>query len=86
MQIKESRIGKVPITVPSNVTLTMDGKNLKVKGPLGELAITYPPEVIVEKQESGQLRVRKAVETKRANEMHGLFRYKTHYSMWKSAE
>lgn len=74
MQIKESRIGKVPITVPSNVTLTMEGKDLKVKGPLGELAITYPPEVIVEKQESGQLRVRKAVETKRANEMHGLFR------------
>lgn len=74
VQIKESRIGKVPITVPSNVTLTMEGKDLKVKGPLGELAITYPPEVIVEKQESGQLRVRKAMETKRANEMHGLFR------------
>lgn len=74
VECKESRIGKAPITVPSNVSLTMEGQNLKVKGPLGELAITYPREVIVEKQESGELRVRKAVETRRANQMHGLFR------------
>jgi len=86
VECKESRVGKVPITVPSNVTLTMEGQNLKVKGPLGELAITYPREVVIEKLESGQLKVRKAVETKRANQMHGLFRYSTHYSKWKSAE
>ncbi|KMT01959.1 hypothetical protein BVRB_9g209070 [Beta vulgaris subsp. vulgaris] len=74
VECKESRIGKQPIAVPANVAIAMEGQDLKVKGPLGELAITYPREVIVEKQESGFLRVRKAVETRRANQMHGLFR------------
>ncbi|XP_009785468.1 large ribosomal subunit protein uL6c [Nicotiana tabacum] len=74
VECKESRIGKQPITVPSNVTLTMEGQDLKVKGPLGEMAITYPREVKLEREEEGILRVRKAVETRRANQMHGLFR------------
>ncbi|OWM79828.1 hypothetical protein CDL15_Pgr023240 [Punica granatum] len=74
IQCKESRIGKQPIEVPKNVTLTMEGQSLKVKGPLGELSQVYPREVIVEKEESGFLRVKKAVETRRANQMHGLFR------------
>ncbi|PKI57976.1 hypothetical protein CRG98_021627 [Punica granatum] len=52
----------------------MEGQSLKVKGPLGELSQVYPREVIVEKEESGFLRVKKAVETRRANQMHGLFR------------
>ncbi|RID74161.1 hypothetical protein BRARA_B01273 [Brassica rapa] len=58
---KESRIGKQPIAVPSN-------------GPLGELALTYPPEVELIEEDSGFLRVTKTVETRRAKEMHGLFR------------
>ncbi|KAH9617182.1 hypothetical protein KSS87_012397 [Heliosperma pusillum] len=74
VECKESRIGKQPIVVPSNVAITMDGQDLNVKGPLGQLSITYPREVIVEREESGSLRVRKAVETRRANQMHGLFR------------
>ncbi|EYU44192.1 hypothetical protein ABFS82_08G030600 [Erythranthe guttata] len=74
VECKESRIGKQPIPVPSNVTLVMDGQDLKVKGPLGELAITYPREILLDKDDSGILRVRKAVETRRANQMHGLFR------------
>lgn len=75
VECKESRIGKQPIPVPSNVAITMDGQDLKVKGPLGELALTYPREVILERDDSGALRVKKAVETRRANQMHGLFRY-----------
>lgn len=74
VECKESRIGKQPIEVPSNVTLTMHGQDLRVKGPLGELAITYPREIMLDKEESGALRVRKAMETRRANQMHGLFR------------
>ncbi|WVZ14235.1 hypothetical protein V8G54_011801, partial [Vigna mungo] len=71
---KESRIGKQRITVPSNVTVNLEGQDIQVKGPLGELALTYPREVLVEREETGTLRVRKAVETRRANQMHGLFR------------
>lgn len=75
MECKESRIGKQPIEVPSNVSITMGGQDLKVKGPLGELALTYPREVLLQRDDSGLLRVRKATETRRANQMHGLFRY-----------
>ncbi|XP_010557010.1 PREDICTED: 50S ribosomal protein L6, chloroplastic-like [Tarenaya hassleriana] len=74
VECKESRIGKQPIAVPSNVTITLAGQDLKVKGPLGELSLTYPREVEVKKEDSGFLRVRKTIETRRANQMHGLFR------------
>ncbi|RWR93417.1 Ribosomal protein L6 [Cinnamomum micranthum f. kanehirae] len=74
VECKESRIGKRPIEVPSNVTITMEGQDLRVKGPLGELSRTYPREVKIEKEASGILRVYKAMETRRANQMHGLFR------------
>ncbi|KAK9987308.1 hypothetical protein SO802_032259 [Lithocarpus litseifolius] len=71
---KESRIGKQPIQVPSNVTITLEGQFLRVKGPLGELSQSYPREVNVEREEPGTLKVKKAMETRRANQMHGLFR------------
>jgi len=74
-ECKESRIGKQPIPVPSNVTIKVEGQYLQAKGPLGELSLTYPREVKVERQEEGVLKVSKAVETRRANQMHGLFRY-----------
>lgn len=74
IECKESRIGKQPVEVPKNVTITLDGQDLKVKGPLGELSLNYPREVKVEREESGILRVKKAIETRRANQMHGLFR------------
>ena len=74
MECKESRIGKKPIEVPSNVTLTLEEQFVKAKGPLGELSLRYPGEVKVVKEESGKLRLFKTAETKRANQMHGLFR------------
>ncbi|KAK8522736.1 hypothetical protein V6N13_115695 [Hibiscus sabdariffa] len=74
VECKESRIGKQPIPIPANVTITMEGQDLKVKGPLGEMSLTYPREVKVDREESGALRVRKSEETRRANQMHGLFR------------
>lgn len=60
--------------MPSNVTITLEGQDLKVKGPLGELSRTYPREVKVVRDESGHLKASKAVETRMANQMHGLFR------------
>ncbi|KAK2421092.1 60S ribosomal protein L6 [Trifolium repens] len=74
IECKESRIGKQPIPIPSNVTIKLEGQDIQVKGPLGELSLTYPREVKVERQDEGILRVSKAVETRRANQMHGLFR------------
>ena len=42
-----SRIGKNPITVPSGIEVTINGKEVVVKGPKGELKLTHRPEIKV---------------------------------------
>jgi large subunit ribosomal protein L6 len=48
-----SRIGKKPVTVPSNVTATVSGQTVKMKGPKGELAFTVPDALKVERTADG---------------------------------
>lgn len=45
-----SRIGKNPIAIPAGVDVTVDGQDVKVKGPKGELSLTVtsPIQVAVE--------------------------------------
>jgi large subunit ribosomal protein L6 len=74
IECKESWIGKQPVQVPFNVTITLEGQNLKVKGLLGGLSRNYPQEVKIERDENGILQVKKAVDTRIANQMRGLFR------------
>ncbi|KAL3699800.1 hypothetical protein R1sor_017822 [Riccia sorocarpa] len=74
IECKESRIGKAPIEVPSGVTIQLEGQSLLVKGPLGELARSYPREVQLTRDESGKILVSRALDTRRARQMHGLFR------------
>ena len=45
-----SRIGKRPITIPSKVTVDINGSHVAVKGPKGELARVLPDAVTVEKE------------------------------------
>ncbi|XP_002977678.2 50S ribosomal protein L6, chloroplastic [Selaginella moellendorffii] len=71
---KESRIGKRPVEVPKSVNVVLQGPNLSVKGPLGELTRYYPREVSLTRDESGRIVVTRALETRRARQMHGLFR------------
>lgn len=52
-----SRIGKLPITIPSGVNVTIDGRQAKVTGPKGELAIRLPNQVTAVEKE-GTLRVK----------------------------
>ena len=70
---KESRIGKMPVTLPKGVTIKLEGQSLKVKGPLGELSQNYPGEISLT-AEGEVITVARAMETRRAREMHGLFR------------
>lgn len=44
-----SRIGKLPITVPAGVTVTVDGATVKVKGPKGELSHRLPAGITMER-------------------------------------
>ena len=43
-----SRIGKLPVTIPTGVTVTVDGNTVKVKGPRGELTHRVPEGISVE--------------------------------------
>ncbi|CAN1310840.1 50S ribosomal protein L6, chloroplastic, partial [Linum perenne] len=74
VECKESRIGKQPIPVPGNVTIKLEEQYFEVKGPLGQLSRSYPPEVKLVMDENGVIRVIKAMETRRANQFHGLYR------------
>jgi large subunit ribosomal protein L6 len=68
-----SRIGKKPIPVPGNVTITVNGANVKVKGPKGELDRKIRPEMDLE-QEDGQLLVKRPSDSKEHRALHGLTR------------
>ncbi|TVR69637.1 MAG: 50S ribosomal protein L6 [Spirochaetaceae bacterium] len=68
-----SRIGRLPITVPKGVTVSLEGATVKVKGPKGELEQDVRPEVIVEIDGDTVLINRKS-ESKKAKGFHGLYR------------
>ena len=68
-----SRIGKRPISIPQKVTVTIEGQQVAVKGPKGELSRTLPNEVVVE-QEGETLLVKRRDESRAARQRHGLSR------------
>jgi len=47
-----SKVGKKPIVVPANVSVTVGDNKITVKGPKGELAFVFNPEIIVEFKEN----------------------------------
>jgi large subunit ribosomal protein L6 len=50
-----SRIAKAPIELPSGVELKVEGDSIKVKGPMGNLALRLHPNVSVEKEDNNFL-------------------------------
>jgi large subunit ribosomal protein L6 len=68
-----SRIGRLPITVPSTVDVTIDGRQLTVKGPKGTLSRQLHPDMTVS-QEDGTLVVTRPTEQKTHKQLHGLTR------------
>jgi large subunit ribosomal protein L6 len=68
-----SRVGKKPVTVPSGVTATVDGRTVKVKGTKGELSFLVPEEVTVA-MENGAVQVNPRDESKTARAQWGTSR------------
>ena len=68
-----SRIGRLPITVPATVDVTIDGRQLTVKGPKGTLSRQLHPDMTVSKEE-GTLVVTRPTEQKTHQQLHGLTR------------
>ena len=68
-----SRIGKLPVPVPTNVTVTLAPGHVKVEGPKGQLERTLPAEITV-KQHDGELVFERPSEDFRHRALHGLVR------------
>jgi large subunit ribosomal protein L6 len=69
-----SRIGKLPITVPSGVDVNIAGQDVSVKGPKGTLSLTIAEPIIIEKVEDGTLEVKRPNDERRSRSLHGLSR------------
>ena len=50
-----SRIGRLPVTIPSGVDVAIDGSSLTVKGPKGELALDVVEPITVAQGEDGSI-------------------------------
>ena len=68
-----SRIGRLPITIPSGVDVTIDGRRLTVKGPKGTLSRDLHPDMNVSR-EDGSIVVTRPTEQKVHKQLHGLTR------------
>lgn len=68
-----SRIGKLPIAVPGGVTVTIDGQQVSVKGPKGELSLVVAEPIRIA-QEDGQLLVTRPDDERASRSLHGLTR------------
>ncbi len=68
-----SRIGKLPIKIPTTVDVTNDNSTLKVKGKFGTLERIIPEAIGIE-QTDGNLIVSLKNETRATKALHGLYR------------
>ena len=69
-----SRIGKLPIAVPSGVDVAIDQALVTVKGPKGTLSHEVAAPIVVAKGEDGVLEVRRPDDERNSRSLHGLTR------------
>lgn len=68
-----SRIGRMPVPIPTGVTVTQEDGQVRVAGPKGRLSQAVPGNVVV-RQEEGTLLVERASDSRTDRAMHGLMR------------
>lgn len=68
-----SRIGKMPISIPSGVEVKIEGQEVTVKGPKGTLSHTVPAPITVV-MEDNNLIVARPDEERNSRSLHGLTR------------
>jgi len=68
-----SRIGKLPIAVPKNITVIIENDTIFIKGPTGELSQKIPKEVNISFNEN-IITLKPFDETRIANQKYGLLR------------
>jgi len=68
-----SRIGRMPIDIPAGVTITVEGQDVTVKGPKGELSLTVASPIEA-KVEENQVIVTRPDDERASRSLHGLTR------------
>lgn len=68
-----SKIGQLPIQIPSGVTVSIDQHEVNVKGSHGQLNIQTPAELTVDQKEN-TITINRSTERKQVKAMHGLYR------------
>jgi large subunit ribosomal protein L6 len=68
-----SRVGKKPIVIPNGVTINIKDSTLSVKGPKGELAMPFHPNMSVS-VENNEVLVKRPDDIKQNKSLHGLTR------------
>ncbi|MEN9923807.1 MAG: hypothetical protein RIS09_1321 [Actinomycetota bacterium] len=69
-----SRIGRMIITVPSGVDVTINGSEVSVKGPKGQLSLVLHEAVNLAKNDDGTLSVTRVNDERLSKSVHGLSR------------
>ena len=69
-----SRIGKLPIAVPSGVDVAIDESLVTVKGPKGTLSHTVAAPITIERSDDGTLLVSRPYDERESRSLHGLTR------------
>ena len=69
-----SRIGRLPIAVPSGVDVAIDASVVMVKGPKGTLSHTVAAPITVERNDEGVLEVKRPDDERKSRSLHGLTR------------
>ena len=69
-----SRIGRLPVAVPSGVEVTIDGQQVTVTGPKGTLRHTVAEPISVRRGDDGALEVTRPDDERESKALHGLSR------------
>ncbi len=69
-----SRIGRLPITIPAGVDIAINGQDVTVKGPKGQLDLTVSAPITVGREDDGTILVARPNDERQSRSLHGLTR------------
>lgn len=68
-----SRIGRLPVEIPSGVDVKISGSHVQIKGPKGELEFTFSPQLEI-REEDGEVVITRPSDQREIRSLHGTTR------------
>lgn len=68
-----SRVGRLPVEVPSGVDVKIDGSHVNIKGPKGEMEFTFSPEIEILMKEN-EIQINRPSDARQMRSLHGTTR------------